>query len=302
MTTNPQNGRPPVALTNLADAPSGVLAAASTDARADRVHPADRLHAEGVTIGYDDRVISADLDVSIPDGSFTVIVGPNACGKSTLLRALSRLLKPSRGQVVLDGRSISSIPAKEVARRLGLLPQSSIAPEGITVADLVARGRYPHQKLLRQWSREDEAAVVAALAATGTTDLSGRLVDELSGGQRQRVWVAMVLAQETPLLLLDEPTTFLDIAHQIELLELCADLNRDRGHTLVAVLHDLNHACRYATHLIAMKDGAIVAEGAPAEVVTAELVEDVFGLPCRIIADPVTGTPLVVPEGRPRRA
>ncbi|MBM7817850.1 iron complex transport system ATP-binding protein [Cellulosimicrobium cellulans] len=289
-----------MALTNLAAAPS--VADAPTDARADGVPPADRLHAEGITVGYDDRVISSGLDVSIPDGSFTVIVGPNACGKSTLLRALSRLLKPSQGQVVLDGRSISSIPAKEVARRLGLLPQTSIAPEGITVADLVARGRYPHQKLLRQWSREDEAAVVGALAATGTTELSGRLVDELSGGQRQRVWVAMVLAQETPILLLDEPTTFLDIAHQIELLELCADLNRDRGHTLVAVLHDLNHACRYATHLIAMKDGAIVAEGAPADVVTAALVEDVFGLPCRIIADPVTGTPLVVPEGRPRRA
>nr|WP_034605104.1 ABC transporter ATP-binding protein [Cellulosimicrobium composti] len=260
------------------------------------------MHADGITVGYDDRVIARGLDVSIPDGSFTVIVGPNACGKSTLLRALSRLLKPSRGQVVLDGRSISSIPAKEVARRLGLLPQSSIAPEGITVADLVARGRYPHQTLLRQWSREDEAAVLGALAATGTTGLADRLVDELSGGQRQRVWVAMVLAQETPILLLDEPTTFLDIAHQIELLELCTDLNRDRGHTLVAVLHDLNHACRYATHLIAMKDGAIVAEGAPGDVVTAALVEDVFGLPCRIIPDPVTGTPLVVPEGRPRRA
>ena len=262
----------------------------------------DRLHADAVTLGYDDRVISSDLDVTIPDGSFTVIVGPNACGKSTLLRALSRLLRPAQGEVVLDGRSISSIPAKEVARRLGLLPQTSIAPDGITVADLVARGRYPHQKLLRQWSREDEAAVVEAMAATGVTELSGRLVDELSGGQRQRVWVAMVLAQETPILLLDEPTTFLDIAHQVELLELCADLNRDRGHTLVAVLHDLNHACRYATHLIAMKDGAVVAEGVPGEVVTAELVEHVFGLPCRIIADPVTGTPLVVPEGRPRRA
>lgn len=277
------------------DAPSG------TDGAAD-VQAADRLHADGVTLGYDDRVISTDLDVTIPDGSFTVIVGPNACGKSTLLRALSRLLKPSRGQVVLDGQAISSIPAKEVARRLGLLPQTSIAPEGITVADLVARGRYPHQKLLRQWSREDEAAVVEAMAATGVTELSGRLVDELSGGQRQRVWVAMVLAQETPILLLDEPTTFLDIAHQVELLELCADLNRDRGNTLVAVLHDLNHACRYATHLIAMKDGAVVAEGAPGDVVTAALVEEVFGLPCRIIDDPVTGTPLVVPEARPRRA
>lgn len=280
----------------------GRAAAAAAHERAAVQDGADRLYAAGVTLGYEERVISRDLDVAIPDGSFTVIVGPNACGKSTLLRALSRLLRPAEGQVVLDGRSISAIPAKEVARRLGLLPQSSIAPEGITVVDLVARGRYPHQKLLRQWSREDEAAVVEAMEATGVTELSGRLVDELSGGQRQRVWVAMVLAQETPILLLDEPTTFLDIAHQVELLDLCADLNQERGHTLVAVLHDLNHACRYATHLIAMKDGAVVAEGAPADVVTAELVEEVFGLPCRVIDDPVTGTPLVVPERRPRRA
>src|SRR5690606_25261687 len=187
-----------VAPTQLADAPHDAAApAASGSADRPAAPSTDRLHADGITVGYDDRVISSDLDVTIPDGSFTVIVGPNACGKSTLLRALSRLLKPSQGQVVLDGRSISSIPAKEVARRLGLLPQTSIAPEGITVADLVARGRYPHQKLLRQWSREDEAAVVGALEATGTTELSGRLVDELSGGQRQRVWVAMVLAQET---------------------------------------------------------------------------------------------------------
>ena len=260
------------------------------------------LSIDNLAAGYGDRAVLQGLDFSVATGRVTAIVGANACGKSTLLRALARLLKPSQGQVVLDGRSISSIPAKEVARRLGLLPQTSIAPEGITVADLVARGRYPHQKLLQQWSREDEAAVVGALEATGTTSLSGRLVDELSGGQRQRVWVAMVLAQETPILLLDEPTTFLDIAHQIELLDLCADLNRERDRTIVAVLHDLNHACRYATHLIAMKDGAIVAEGAPGDVVTAELVEDVFGLPCRIIDDPVTGTPLVVPEGRPRRA
>jgi ferric enterobactin transport system ATP-binding protein len=282
-------------------APDRVTAAAAHE-RAAVQEGVDRLYAAGVTLGYDDRVISSGLDVAIPDGSFTVIVGPNACGKSTLLRALSRLLRPAEGRVVLDGRSISAIPAKEVARRLGLLPQSSIAPEGITVVDLVARGRYPHQKLLRQWSREDETAVVEAMEATGVAELSGRLVDELSGGQRQRVWVAMVLAQETPILLLDEPTTFLDIAHQVELLDLCADLNHERGHTLVAVLHDLNHACRYATHLIAMKDGAVVAEGAPSDVVTAELVEDVFGLPCRIIDDPVTGTPLVVPEGRRRRS
>ena len=260
-----------------------------------------RLRAEGVTIGYSEHPVSKGLSVEIPDDSFTVIVGPNACGKSTLLRALSRLLKPSHGQVVLDGEAITSYKAKEVARRLGLLPQTSIAPDGITVADLVARGRYPHQKLLRQWSVEDEAAVVRALEATQVTALSGRLVDELSGGQRQRVWVSMVLAQETPLLLLDEPTTFLDIAHQIELLELFGDLNR-HGHTLVAVLHDLNHACRYATHLIAMKDGAVVAQGRPEEIITAELVEEVFGLRCMIIEDPVSKTPLVIPLGRPHTA
>ncbi|WP_240232168.1 ABC transporter ATP-binding protein [Devosia lacusdianchii] len=256
-----------------------------------------RLFAEGTTIGYDNRVISKELSVSIPDRSFTVIVGANACGKSTLLRALSRLIKPSAGRVVLDGQAIGSYPAKEVARRLGLLPQTSIAPEGITVADLIARGRYPHQKLLRQWSREDEAAVISAMEATKVTELSHRLVDELSGGQRQRVWVAMVLAQETPLLLLDEPTTFLDITHQIELLELLEGLNRRDGQTIVAVLHDLNHACRYASHIIAMRDGAVIAEGPPREIVTAELVEAVFGLPCIIIDDPIAHTPLVIPRG-----
>lgn len=256
-----------------------------------------RLFAEGATIGYDNRVISEGLSVAIPDRSFTVIVGANACGKSTLLRALARLIKPSKGRVVLDGQAISSFPAKEVARRLGLLPQTSIAPEGITVADLIARGRYPHQKLLRQWSREDEAAVIAAMEATKVTGLSHRLVDELSGGQRQRVWVAMVLAQETPLLLLDEPTTFLDITHQIELLDLLRDLNRRNGQTIVAVLHDLNHACRYASHIIAMRDGKIVAEGPPRAIITAELVEAVFGLSCIIIDDPISHTPLVIPRG-----
>ncbi|SKB00162.1 iron complex transport system ATP-binding protein [Agreia bicolorata] len=258
-----------------------------------------RLAASDITIGYDRRVISRDLSVDIPDGSFTVIVGPNACGKSTLLRALSKLITPSAGQVVLDGRSISSYKAREVARVLGLLPQTSLAPDGITVADLVARGRHPHQGFMRQWSRDDEAAVVAAMAATGVTELSGRHVDELSGGQRQRVWVAMVLAQQTPLMLLDEPTTFLDIAHQIELMELFTDLN-ELGTTLVAVLHDLNQAARYATHLIAMKDGSVVAQGAPSEIVTASLVEEVFGLRCIVVPDPVTGMPSVVPMGRER--
>jgi ABC-type cobalamin/Fe3+-siderophores transport system ATPase subunit len=260
-----------------------------------------RLFAEGATIGYDNRVISEGLSVSIPDRSFTVIVGANACGKSTLLRALARLIKPSTGRVVLDGQTITSYPAKEVARRLGLLPQTSIAPEGITVADLIARGRYPHQKLLRQWSKEDEAAVIAAMDATKVTALSHRLVDELSGGQRQRVWVAMVLAQETPLLLLDEPTTFLDITHQIELLDLMGDLNRRNGQTIVAVLHDLNHACRYASHIIAMRDGKVIAEGPPRDIVTAELVEKVFGLACIIIDDPISHTPLVIPRGSQHR-
>ncbi|GAA4229717.1 ABC transporter ATP-binding protein [Actinomadura meridiana] len=258
-----------------------------------------RLTGTGLTLGYDRRTIAADLDVTIPDKGFTVIVGPNACGKSTLLRALARLLKPSAGSVVLDGRPIAEWPAKKLARTLGLLPQSSIAPEGITVADLVARGRYPHQGLLRQWSRDDERVVDESMAATGVQDLAARAVDELSGGQRQRVWIAMALAQETPLLLLDEPTTFLDIAHQIEVLDLCARLHEE-GRTVVAVLHDLNHAARYATHLIAMRDGRIVAAGDPCEIVTSELVEDVFGLPCQVIDCPETGTPLVVPAARTR--
>ena len=255
-----------------------------------------RLEARDATIGYDKRIIGEHLNVAIPDKSFTVIVGPNACGKSTLLRALSRLLKPTAGDVVLDGKTIHSYAARDVAQRLGLLPQTSIAPDGITVADLVARGRYPHQKLLRQWSKEDEAAVVDAMTATRVGPLSRRLVDELSGGQRQRVWVAMVLAQKTPILLLDEPTTFLDIAHQIELLDLLRDLNRRSGHTIVAVLHDLNQACRYASHLIAMRDGRIAAEGNPRDIVTPQLVEDVFGLPCVVIEDPISHTPLVIPK------
>lgn len=252
------------------------------------------LAAEGVTLAYDGVEIVRDLSVRIEPGSFTVIIGPNACGKSTLLRGLSRLLAPQRGSVVLEGRAISELPAKEVARRLGLLPQSAIAPEGITVRELVARGRYPHRKLLRQWSAGDEDAVAEALAATGTTSLADRPVDALSGGQRQRVWVAMVLAQETGLLLLDEPTTFLDVAHQVELMELFAELN-ERGRTIVAVLHDLNHAARYASRIVAMRDGRVVAEGPPGEVITSERVHDVFGLANVVVDDPVTGGPLVVP-------
>ncbi|MEU7993907.1 ABC transporter ATP-binding protein [Micromonospora sp. NPDC049060] len=261
-----------------------------------------RLSGTAMTLAYERRTIAQDLSVAVPDRSFTVIIGPNACGKSTLLRALSRLLKPAAGAVLLDGEDIHRQPARSVARTLGLLPQTSIAPDGIGVAELVARGRYPHQGLLRQWSREDERVVTESMAATGVADLADRAVDELSGGQRQRVWIAMALAQQTPLLLLDEPTTYLDIAHQIEILDLCARLHEEQGRTLVAVLHDLNHAARYATHLIAMREGEVVAAGAPREVVTAELVEEVFGLPCRVIDDPETGTPLVVPAARRRAA
>ncbi|MFD5742986.1 ABC transporter ATP-binding protein [Streptomyces massasporeus] len=264
--------------------------------------PVNRLSAENVTLAYDQRVIAEQLSVEIPDRSFTVIVGPNACGKSTLLRALSRMLKPSEGRVLLDGNVIQSMPAKKVARTLGLLPQSSVAPDGITVADLVGRGRYPHQGILRQWSTEDERVVQESMRQTGVAELGDRYVDELSGGQRQRVWIAMALAQQTPLLLLDEPTTYLDIQHQIDVLDLCAELHEEQGRTLVAVLHDLNHAARYATHLIALREGRVIAEGAPKDIVTAGLVEEVFGLRCQVIGDPETGTPLVVPAARKARA
>ena len=252
-----------------------------------------RVRTEDVTIGYDRRIISRHLDVEIPDRSFTAIIGPNGCGKSTLLRALARVLTPVEGRVLLDGKAIGAYRSKEVARRLGLLPQTSLAPDGIRVADLVSRGRAPHQSLIQQWRESDETAVASALEATRLTELSGRLVDELSGGQRQRVWVAMLLAQQTPIMLLDEPTTFLDIAHQYELMELLRTLHEE-GKTVVTVLHDLNQAARYADELIVMRDGEVVATGAPVEVVTAEMIQEVFGLRALVVPDPVTGTPAVV--------
>ncbi len=259
------------------------------------------LRAEGLTLAYDAEAVVSELDLAIPPRRITAIVGPNGCGKSTVLRALARLMRPRAGTVLLDGETITRLPTREVAKRVGILPQTPVAPDGLTVEDLVARGRYPHQRLFRQWSRTDEAAVEDALAATAVTDLRARPLDELSGGQRQRAWIAMTLAQETDVLLLDEPTTFLDLAHQVEVLDLLSDLVEARDRTVVMVLHDLNQACRYADHLVAMRAGRVHAAGQPGEVVDVRLVRDVFGLEARVMADPVSGAPMCLPEGRPGR-
>jgi iron complex transport system ATP-binding protein len=257
-----------------------------------------RLAAHGLSLGYGDKDIVHALDLAVPAGRITTIVGPNACGKSTLLRGLARLLTPRAGNVTLDGTALDSMRTIEIARVLGLLPQTPVAPDGISVGDLVGRGRYPHQGWFRRWNAGDDRAVADALERTGTAELVDRRLSELSGGQRQRVWVAMVLAQETDLLLLDEPTTFLDINHQVELLDLLTDLNRRAGTTIVLVLHDLNLAFRYADHVVVMKGGRIAAEGAPVDVIDAALITDVFGLACEIVPDPVSATPMVVARGR----
>ncbi|MCA2012094.1 ABC transporter ATP-binding protein [Cereibacter sphaeroides] len=253
------------------------------------------LIAEGLVLGYDGKTVLHDLSLRLPGGQFTAIVGPNACGKSTLLRALARLLTPHRGRVLLHGQPLERIAPRQMARQVALLPQNPIEPDGITVRDLVARGRYPHQTLLRPASAEDATAVEQAMARLQITDLATRRVADLSGGQRQRVWIAMVLAQDTQVILLDEPTTWLDIAHQVELMTLLAQLARE-GRTIVAVLHELNHAFRYAHHLVALRDGRLMAEGAPSETVTPALIEAVFDLPCVITPDPLTGAPMVVPH------
>ncbi len=253
------------------------------------------LSARDIVVGYGKNApILEGLSLDVLPGELTVIVGPNACGKSTLLRSLARVLGVRRGVVELDGRSVADMNQKALARRLSLLAQSSVAPGDMFVEDLVARGRYPYQSVLHQWSAQDDEAVARAMKDAGVADLVGRRVGELSGGQRQRVWIAMSLAQATDILLLDEPTTYLDLNHQLEVLRLARRLHRD-GVTVVAVLHDLHLAFRYATHLVFMKDGEIVAQGAPRDVVTAELIERVFGVPCRIIEDPETESPLVIP-------
>ncbi|CAN5310641.1 ABC transporter ATP-binding protein [soil metagenome] len=256
------------------------------------------LRARSLSLAYDGRTIVDGLDLGIPAGGITVIVGPNACGKSTVLKGLSRLLRPSAGVVTLDDVDVRSLPAKQLARRVGLLPQQPVAPEGITVADLVTRGRYPHQGVFGQRNADDDAVVTHALTVTSTIELADRRVDELSGGQRQRVWIAMALAQEPDILLLDEPTTFLDVTHQLEVLDLLLELNRSRGTTVVMVLHDLNLAARYADHLVVMSAGSIVKAGRPADVITARIVFEAFGVDALVLPDPVCGSPMVVPRGR----
>lgn len=256
------------------------------------------LETRNLGAGYEKRMILKDVSLTVPAGKITAIVGGNASGKSTLLRTLARILQPKSGAVLLDGEAVHQMKSRKLAQVMGLLPQSPIAPEGIAVADLVGRGRHPHQGLFSRWSAEDDRAVARALAATGTAELAERDLDTLSGGQRQRVWIAMALAQETDLLLLDEPTTFLDVAHQVEVLDLLVDLNTAQGTTIVMVLHDLNLAARYADHLIAVGDGGIRAEGPATDVLTEEMVKTVFGLSCRIVSDPVSQTPCMVPIGR----
>jgi iron complex transport system ATP-binding protein len=261
-----------------------------------------KLRAEGLTLGYDETTVIDGLEVEVPPGRITSVVGPNGCGKSTLLRSLARLLRPLGGGVYLDGKEIFALPTREVARRLGILPQSPEAPEGLTVRELAAQGRYPHQSWLSQWSASDERAVERALQKTGMLPLADRPLDTLSGGQRQRAWISMALAQETETLLLDEPTTFLDLAHQLEVLQLLGRLNAEEGRTVVMVLHDLNNAARYSHHVIALHNGGVYAAGPPEEVVTPELLRDVFHVEADVVADPRTGLPLCVPYGLRRRA
>ena len=260
--------------------------------------PTTGLRADAVCLGYGDALVVDGVTLDVPTGRTTVVVGPNGCGKSTLLRGLGRLLRPRGGSVLLDGHEIGSLPTREVARRVGLLPQQPIVPEGVSVLDLVERGRHPHQGLFRTWARADEEAVASALERTDLVHLAAVPVDSLSGGQRQRVWLAMVLAQQTPVLLLDEPTSFLDIAHQLDVLDLVRGLCDDAGTTVVMVLHDLAMAARYADHLVAMRDGRVVAEGTPAQVVTPAVIEEVFGVAATVLHDPASGAPVVIPRRR----
>ncbi|MDR1014645.1 MAG: ABC transporter ATP-binding protein [Coriobacteriales bacterium] len=276
----------------------GAVGTAGTLGAASVASASHRYIVKDLVSGYGRTAIVKGISLEVPDGMISVIIGANACGKSTLLKTMARLIRPMDGAVMLDGTQVDRLPTRRLACVLGLLPQAPIAPEGIAVADLVGRGRFPHQGLLRGWGKEDEEAVAEALEMMGIVDLADRSLDELSGGQRQRVWVAMALAQRTDILLLDEPTTFLDITHQVEILDLLTDLNRTRQTTIVMVLHDINLAARYADHVFAMRDGALVAQGAPAEVITEESIREVFALESQVLSDPLSASPVVLPKSR----
>ena len=260
--------------------------------------PTHIFQAEHVTAGYDNKAILHDIGVTIPSNQISIIIGANGCGKSTLLKTMARLIKPTSGQVTLDGKPIQKIPPKQLARVLGLLPQSPIVPEGITVADLVGRGRFPHHTFLKGWTKKDYEAVAEAMEIMHITEFADCHIDELSGGQRQRVWIAMALAQQTDILFLDEPTTYLDITYQVEILDMLTDLNKKYGTTIVMVLHDINLSARYADHIFALHKGKLVAEGSPSEVITSSLIKDIFGLDCMVMQDPISDSPSVVPIGR----
>jgi iron complex transport system ATP-binding protein len=261
--------------------------------------PHSRLSAEKLTVGYADSAVLEGIDIAIPDGRITALIGANGSGKSTLLRALGRIIQPIGGLVHLDGKAISTMSGRDIARTLALLPQSPVSPEGLTVRQLCRFGRHPHKGMLSRTTTQDETIVEEALVATGLADLAERPLDRLSGGQRQRAWIAMALAQETPILLLDEPTTYLDIAHQLEVLELLKELNRQRGRTIVMVVHDLNHAAQYADHIIAVADGDIHASGKPGDLLGPALIKAVFGIDAMVIPHPVDGTPLCLPLATP---
>ncbi len=260
--------------------------------------PTHTFRAEQITAGYDNKTILQDVSVTIPSNKISIIIGANGCGKSTLLKTLARLITPTSGQVTLDGQAIQKMPPKQLAKILGLLPQSPIVPEGITVADLVGRGRFPHHSFLKGWSKKDYEAVAEAMEMMNITEFADRHIDELSGGQRQRVWIAMALAQQTDILFLDEPTTYLDITYQVEILDLLTDLNRKYGTTIVMVLHDINLSARYADYIFALHEGKLVAEGPPSDIITNSLIKDIFALDCMVIEDPVSNSPSVVPIGR----
>ncbi len=265
-------------------------------------HQDHTLSAEQLEAGYNQKAIISGIDVTIPQHKISVILGANGCGKSTLLKTFSRLLKPMGGQIVLDGRSVTTIPSKELARTMGLLPQSPVVPEGICVTDLIARGRFPYRQFMKGMSKADFEAVEEAMEIMGITELADRYVDELSGGQRQRVWIALALAQQTDVLLLDEPTTFLDIAYQVEILDLLTELNRRKGTTIVMILHDINLSARYADHIFAMGKGRLAAQGTPKEVITPELMKEIYGLTCEVMEDPMSKSPMIIPIGRTQAA